>query len=199
MLIYDIEILRAIADRSGKRESDIQYCDGWQDYAGMGIACIGAYDYKYDRSRVFLADNLQAFGMWAVTQECIVGYNNNRFDNRILEAHGITILPEKSYDLLQEIWRAAGLGPDFHPQTHGGYSLDAVVEANFNLTKSGTGAMAPIRFQRGEVGAVIDYCLHDIALTKRLLDRVIRGGAIRDPKTGAHLNIRKPGAFHNAE
>lgn len=109
MLIYDIEILNAIPDRSGQRQEGVEYCEGWHDYAGMSIACVGAYDYKHDRSRVFLADNLQEFGWWAVTQECVVGFNNNRFDNRLLEAQGIAIQPEKSYDLLQEIWRAAGI------------------------------------------------------------------------------------------
>jgi hypothetical protein len=131
MLIYDIEIANAIPSRNGAREDGITYCDGWSDYKGMGIACIAAYDYKYDCSRIFMEDNLTDFGWWVVTQECVVGFNNNRFDNCILEAHGINILPEKSYDLLQEIWRAAGLGPDFRPETHGGYSLQAMVNANF--------------------------------------------------------------------
>lgn len=197
MLIYDIEIHKAIPDRSGRTEEGIQYCEGWHDYKGMGIACIAAYDYKYDRSRIFLEDNLEDFGLWVVTQECIVGYNNNRFDNRILAAHGITILPEKSYDLLEAIWRAAGLGPTFRPETHGGYGLEAMARTNLGLAKSGHGADAPIRFQRGEIGTVVDYCLQDIALTKRLLDRVIRSGNLRDPKTGGILNVRKPGGHSN--
>jgi hypothetical protein len=42
---------------------------------------------------------------------------------------------------------------------------------------------------------VIDYCLHDIHLTKRLLDRVIRTGALADPRDRARtLYVRKPGA-----
>ena len=41
---------------------------------------------------------------------------------------------------------------------------------------------------------VVDYCLADVCLTKRLLDRVIRSGQIINPKTGEWILVRKPGA-----
>jgi hypothetical protein len=193
MLIYDIEISKAIPPRSGVCEDKVEYCEGWHDHRGMGIAVIGCYDYKTDRYRVFCEDNLTDFGFLAVTQECVVGFNNNRFDDRILEAHGILIPSARSYDILQEIWRALGLGPDFHPATHAGYSLDAMCRANFKTSKTGDGTTAPIQWQRGEIGTVIDYCLNDIHLTKRLLDRIIRTGALANPVNANNtIYLRKP-------
>jgi hypothetical protein len=41
--------------------ADIQYCGGWRHFEGMGISCIGAYDYAEDRWRVFTWDNRDEF------------------------------------------------------------------------------------------------------------------------------------------
>ncbi len=194
MLIYDIEIAHAIPGRDGLREEGITYAAGWSDFAGMGIACIGVYDFRTDRPRIFCRDNLDEFTALLTKQECIVGYNNLRFDNKVLEAAGLSAIPpEKCYDLLVEIWRGVGLGSDFRPETHGGFSLDAMCWANFKAAKTGPGALAPINFQRGKLGSVIDYCLADVYLTKRLLDRVIRSGQLVNPKTGDLISVRKPG------
>jgi hypothetical protein len=195
MLIYDIEILNAVPPRSGPMESGVEYCQGWNDHQGMGISVIGVYDYRADRYRVFCEDNLIDFKLLIQVQECIVGFNNHRFDNRVLAAQDIIIPPEKSYDILEEVWRSLGLGPDFRPETHGGYSLAAICQANFGTTKTGNGAAAPLDWQRGRVGSIIDYCLQDIYLTKKLLDRIIRTGELRDPKEPRQMiRIRKPGA-----
>ena len=196
MLIYDLEIANAIPDRNGAREDGISYCQGWDDHAGMGIATIAVFDYVRERPRIFCRDNLAEFAALISKQECVVGYNNLRFDNKVLEAAGLPAIPaEKCYDLLVEIWRGVGLGPDFRPETHGGYSLDAMCRVNFRAVKTGSGALAPINFQRGNLGAVIDYCLADVYLTKRLLDRVIRCGLLIDPKTGEGIPVRKPGGI----
>lgn len=194
MLIYDLEIANAIPDRNGTRVEGVSYCEGWGDYKGMGVVVVGVYDYRTDRPRVFCRDNLSEFGALVSQTECLVSYNGLRFDNRVLEAAGLTIPEEKCYDLLAEIWRALGLGPDFHPATHGGFSLDAVCWANFKIAKTGHGAAAPINYQRGQLGGVVDYCLADVYLTKRLLHRVICTGQIINPKTGENISVSKPGA-----
>lgn len=201
MLIYDIEILRAIPDRSGKREDGVVYCEGWSDFANMGVAIVGCYDYKTDRYRVFCEDNLLDFKLLVFSSECVVGFNNNRFDNRVLEAAGVQIPAEKSYDILEEIWRSLDLGTEFRPETHGGYGLEALVRANFQTAKTGNGALAPIQWQRGLIGSVVDYCLHDVYLTRKLLDRIIRCGALANPKYPQHpqqtIYLQKPHAHFN--
>lgn len=195
MLVYDLEILNAIPEREGKPEAGIQYCDGWEDYQGMGVAVACCYDYVTDRYRVFCQDNLTDFKTLVSSTECVVGYNNHRFDDHVMEAAGITVPPEKSYDILQEIWRGLGLNSDYKSETHGGYGLEALSEANFGITKNGSGAVAPLLWQRGQVGTVIDYCLHDVFLTKKLLDRIIQSGALASPKDEQQkIHVRKPGA-----
>lgn len=190
-LIYDIEIVNAIPDRKGPRLPDITYCDGWRDHANMGISVIGAYDYVEDQYRVFCADNWDEFATLCGQRSCLIGFNSIPFDNAVIAAvlH-FTLHEEQCYDLLRELWVAAGLGPEFLYPSHAGYGLDAVCAANFGFRKTGHGAVAPVQWQQGKVGAVIDYCLNDIHLTKALFDRVLAENPIIDPKTGEDRYLR---------
>jgi hypothetical protein len=192
MIIYDIETENAILGRNEVKQPDVKYCEGWHDFAGMGISCIGVIDYATETTRVFLKDNLQAFAELIRASNCIVGFNNHRFDNRLLMARGVPLPVGRSYDILEEIWRGLGLAPEFNYQTHGGLSLDAMVKANFGRSKTDSGALAPVLWQRGEHGRVIDYCLADVALTRMLLDRIIRRGELVDPRTGQKFSVRPP-------
>lgn len=195
-LIYDIEIAKAIQSRGESRLEYVEYCKGWGDHAGMGISCICAYDYVERSYRVFMKDNMAAFKDLLVNRNLIVGFNSIKFDNEVLlyhpETSGVS-LSLKSYDLLREIWIGVGLNPDkFSPKTHGGYGLDDVCKINFGMLKSGNGALAPVDFQRGNYGGLVDYCLNDVRMTKSLFDRVLETGQILSPKTGEIITIAQP-------
>lgn len=192
MIIYDIETENAILGRNETRQDGIKYCDGWTDFAGMGISCIGVIDYASESPRVFLRDNLSAFAELVRATNCIVGFNNHRFDNKLLMARGVPLPVGRSYDILEEIWRGLGLPLEYNFRTHGGLSLGAMCEANFGRKKTDSGALAPVLWQRGEHGRVIDYCLSDVALTRMLLDRIIRRGELVDPRTGQKFSLRAP-------
>lgn len=193
-LIYDCEIVKAIPSPNSYCEKGIKYCSGWSDHARMGISVIGVYDYVEDRARVFCEDNKAGFAALCSQREICVGFNNIPFDNTLIRATDGWGAPDddKCYDLLREVWAAAGLGAEFNRKTHGGYGLDAVCEKNFGAKKSGNGALAPVLWQRGQIGEVIDYCMNDIRLTKRLFDAAVSGEAIFNPKTGEALTLRKP-------
>lgn len=198
-LIYDIEIAKAILGRGETRIDGVQYCDGWHDHAGMGISVIGAYDYAESRYRVFCADNFVEFLELCAARAPLVSFNGIGFDDKVINAYAATsihssvAMPREPlrYDLLAEIWLAAGLDPTFSGNSHTGYGLDATCEVNFGLGKTGNGAHAPIAWQQGRVGEVIDYCLNDIRLTKRLFDwAVVQGEEIVLAKTGASVRLR---------
>lgn len=195
-IIYDIEIAKAIPSPHSYCEKGIKYCSGWSDHARMGISVIGAYDYVEDRYRAFCADNSDEFTALWDNRDLCVGFNNIPFDNAVIRAtkDADWQCPDDvhCYDLLHEIWVASGLSPTFDRKTHGGVGLDAVCEKNFGAKKSGNGALAPVDWQRGKYGTVIDYCLNDIRLTKKLFDLVLAGKPIINPKTGAELMLRMP-------
>jgi DEAD/DEAH box helicase domain-containing protein len=194
MIVYDIEIINAILPKNSEDvEEGITYCQGWHDHANMGVSVIGCYDFEEDRYRVFLKDNFREFNTLQSTVGIKAGFNSIPFDNAVLRASNIADISEhRSYDLLREIWAAAGLGPVFQYPSHAGYSLDAVAQANNVGKKSGNGALAPILWQRGQYGAVIDYCLQDVALTVELIRKVSSNGWLTCPKTGNRLKVKSP-------
>lgn len=100
--------------------------------------------------------------------------------------------PGDTYDLLVEIWAGAGLGPEFRFQTHAGYGLDAVCERNLGLRKTGNGALAPVLWQQGKRGQVIDYCLQDVKMERALLDLIREFGSIISPTDGSEIAVRTP-------
>lgn len=193
-LIYDCEIVRPVPSRTAPRVEGIKYCKGWTDYQNMGISVVCAYQYATDRYRVFGPDNSFYFEQLVKRADLLIGFNSRRFDDNLLGVHGIHIPPEKTYDVLIEIWGAAGLSSEYQHGTHAGFSLDACIRANFKLSKSQDGgAMAPIQWQRGEVGKVIDYCLFDVYALKLLVDRIVKTGELVNPiNPKEQLQIRKP-------
>lgn len=182
MLVYDCEIIKAIPNGKERPVDGIEYCKGWRDFEGMGISCICAYDYYTGRYRVFLEDNFQEFRDLIDLHKTVVGFNSIAFDNRLCKANGIEIPSEKNYDILVEIWKSEGLSEEFQYPTHIGYGLDAVCEATIGIKKTGNGALAPILWQKGEYGRVIDYCMNDVHMTKVLLDHIAYNGWINSPK-----------------
>lgn len=181
MLIYDCEIVKGILGKKDSPIENIEYCDGWNDFDGMGISVICTYSYKTDSYGVFCEDNLHDFKALVNNHYKIIGFNNFKFDDMLCKANGFDIPQDKSYDILVEVWKAAGLLPFFCGPSHKGYGLDACVKANSNNCKTGNGALAPIQWQRGNIGNVINYCLQDVKLTKLLMDKIIFQGGFYNP------------------
>lgn len=193
-IVYDIEIVKGILSGKDVALEDIEYCEGWHDHKNMGISVIGAYDYVTGRYRTFLKDNFIDFAELLVERRWHVGFNNIGFDNKVLRACQIYIDDHNAYDILAEMWRAADLDPtSFQWETHGGYSLDDTAYVNMGAKKTGHGALAPVQWQRGQYGSVIDYCLEDVRLTKRLMDRIMANGFLVSPKESQRvLLVRQP-------
>lgn len=192
-VIFDAEIKKCIPPKNGQLTIGVDYCKGWEDFAGMSIATLCAWDCMTNKPLVFMDDNLQDFKKLIVSRRLFVGFNNRKFDDQLLDANGIEIPHHKSFDLLRAIWEASGLNPDeYNYKTHGGFSLDAMCRANFSIGKSGDGALAPILWQQGEIGKLASYCLDDVMLTRQLFMRAYTQSALKCPKTGELLTIAIP-------
>lgn len=170
VIVYDVEIERCIPDKNVARDPTLSYCGGWDDHAGMGISLIAAWDLRdgpLGMPRVFLRDNLDAFGT-LIAGRIVAGFNTNSFDDRLCAANGITV---KSYDLLAELRAACGEPRHYvYGKTSKGRTLDDVARVNLGgMQKSGHGAHAPVEWQRGKYGNVIDYGLRDVALEVALV------------------------------
>ena len=192
-LIYDLEIEKAILGKGERRLEDIEYCSGWNDHKGMGISCLCAYDSVEDRYRIFCKDNMNEFYlMMYMNDRLFVTFNGVGFDNKVLEAHGYSPPAEGHYDILQELWIAHGLSPTFQYPSHVGFNMDATCRVNDLQVKTGNGALAPINWQRGNIGTVIDYCLNDVKMTQQLFNKILQDGELISPKTKQIIKMRSP-------
>ena len=181
VLFYDIEIKQAVPKRGEERVPGITYCESFDDHANMDVACICAYDTETGRYRVFTSGTFGEFEALAA-ERIVVGFNSIKFDDSVCGQSNIHVRTE--WDLLQEIWVAVGLGRTFKYPTHAGYGLDATAKANGLTGKTGWGGSAPIDWQKARFGKVIDYCLEDVRLLRRLVERACKkGGGIRHPKS----------------
>lgn len=192
MIIYDIEIKKAIHKKGEPKLDGIEYCKGWRDYAGMGISCLVANDYINGQYRLFMDDNIHDF-LKLCKGRLVVGFNSVGFDNRIIEAMFGVNLDDQSYDILREMWIASGLKPTFGGKSHTGFSLDLTSGRNLGANKSGDGALAPIDYQEGRYGNLIDYCMRDVWLTSRLMDCIMDMGGLYSPKTKKFLEMKQIG------
>lgn len=188
ILIYDLEIENAILGYGEKPVDGIKYCNGWTDWAGMGFSVAEVWNSEDKVSYTFLKDNLKNFQTMIDSADCVAGYNNQNFDANVLKAQGINIPEAKTYDLMLEALKGAG-----HTQTRvKGYKLDSFCEVNLNTHKTEDGSQAPIMWQRGEYGRVIQYCRFDTILTTELIKRVHTNHYLIDPVTRKNITIKTP-------
>lgn len=185
-ILYDIEIIKAIPDKSPIPE--IQYCGGWNDHANMGISVIGfcqiltgdddpfavldtrdpLSSFAISKPDYLIGDEfgLAAFAKLANDADGVIGFNSRNFDDRVMLAVGYPVAT--TYDLLEEVRIAAYGSADFLGAPKGySYKLGKIGEANGHA-KTGDGANAAIQWQNGEHRAVIEYCLNDVAITAQL-------------------------------
>lgn len=181
-VVYDLEIARAIQGRGEERLPDVDYCDGWSDYAGMGVACCCAVDLLTGQAHVYLADNLADFALLAADRRYVMGFNSQAFDDLVMAAAGVEVTT--NYDLKVE---AQGV---VNGKRVPGRRLDDFVRVNLGVSKPiQNHAMLPVMWQRGERGTVIDECLSDVYLTAALIQRL---PVLIDPVTMQPITLRAP-------
>lgn len=182
-VIYDCETYRCIP--TGNLSPDLEYCQGWNDFQGMGISVIGAYSSWDDRYHVYLEDNFLDFQALINQAEEVVGFNSLSFDDQLCAAHGLEV--KTTYDILCQVRVAVGMPPQYvKGVTRRGYSLEELAKANLGYGKSETGAIAPELWQRGQRGRVIDYCLGDVDITRKLYEGKSQ---LIDPTNGKMLTL----------
>ena len=91
--------------------------------------------------------------------DLVVGFNNKRFDNRVLSAYtsfNLNGLP--TLDILEEITTRLGYR----------LSLDRLAENTLGVKKSGDGLQALQWYKEGRMADLIGYCRRDVEITRDL-------------------------------
>jgi hypothetical protein len=162
----------------------------------MGISLVCAHLVKAGTTHVFLEDNMDDLAYMIRQCRYVAGFNSIKFDEPLLEAcWGIKVPEKKSFDFKEQIVKAAGLNP--RKRHYSGYSLERCCGANTGGVKNGHGALAPLWWQQGKHGRVIDYCLGDVSmltgLFKSMLAYLPGTPNFKDPVTGEYITVALPG------
>ena len=177
MKIIDVEIKKGILGKGETPMPGIQYCGGWRDFPNMGCSVVCVFDLSTRLTRVFLEEDFEELRQF-VSSGPTGGFNTRGFDLPLLAHHGIRVDESQHF-----------LDPSaFNWRTHGGWSLDNIMQSTFGLAKSGHGAMAPVWWQQGKVGKVIDYCCRDVWLEGKLIEHLLAGGKVfKEPVSGVRV------------
>ena len=163
IVVYDLEIKKPIKECSR----------GWSSHDEMGISVGCAFDYRDMRYRVFMDDNIQELvDRLNEDKTLIVAFNHIGFDNKLIRASGLNLKPDhqlNNYDMLLQSRAAAGCASNFIP----GFKLDDHLKALNLPMKTGNGELAPIWWQDGKLGTLIDYCMNDVTQEKNLFEYIV--------------------------
>ena len=165
--MFDVETLRLSHEVDG----------GWKNIKDFGLAVAVTVDDQNVETVWHAADAHQLI-CYLNTFPRVIGFNSKRFDLAVLSAYGVVNqLHHTSLDLFEDLQRITG--------RRKGMSLNNIAHTMFGeekLLPDGTEAVRLWRSGDQENRAkVIQYCAHDVALTKRILNFGMTHGYVRIP------------------
>ena len=157
VVAFDLETCKLASDLPG----------GWKDLkAGKGgISCLVAWSSTSGRPHIFDAHTLSDAATLLESADVILSFNGISFDIPVLEGVlGRRLHLSNHLDLLAIIWKAL----DVTGEPHRGNRLTELADRCLGMAKSGDGALAPALMRDGRWGELMDYCLHDVHITRSL-------------------------------
>jgi len=147
--VFDLETMRSAAE-----------VGGWHRCENMGISVAVIYDSLLDDCVTYFEHEIDQLIDHLQKLELIVGFNNRRFDYRVLGGYSslnFNALP--TIDLLEEI------------NNHLGYrlSLDRLAKHTLGIGKSADGLQALQWYKEGKIDLIAEYCRQDVKVTRGLL------------------------------
>jgi len=132
---------------------------GWHKAEEMGISVAVVYDSQLDGYITYLEDEIDGLVAHLFELDLVVGFNNKRFDNRVLSKYttrDLHTLP--NVDLLEEV----------HNQLGYRISLNGLAAHTLGVEKSADGLQALKWYQEGEIAKIVHYCRKDVEITRNL-------------------------------
>ncbi|MBC8316679.1 MAG: DEAD/DEAH box helicase [Desulfobulbaceae bacterium] len=146
--VFDVETQRSAAE-----------VGGWHRAERMGVSVAVLYDAGPDRYFIYRESEIGDLINHLKKLDLVVGFNNKRFDNRVLSAYtslDLNSLP--TLDLLDEVKNRLGYR----------LSLDSLAEHTLGVKKSGHGLLALKWYKEGCIDKIIEYCQKDVEITRDL-------------------------------
>ncbi|MCL1981278.1 MAG: DEAD/DEAH box helicase [Proteobacteria bacterium] len=140
-------------------QKSAQEVGGWHRAELMRISVAVLFEGATQLFTVFTEDRIGELIERLHKLDLVVGFNNKRFDNKVLSAYtrrDLGLLP--SFDLLEAITGQLGYR----------LSLDRVAETTLGIRKDGDGLAALRWFKQGEMDKLAAYCRKDVEITRDL-------------------------------
>lgn len=156
--------------------------EGVEEMKDLQIALVGIHDSETDSYQSFLEPELPR--LWPILErtDILVGWNSDHFDVPLLNKYYPGDLTKiKSLDIMMEIYNSLGRR----------LRLDTVADGTLNDKKlDGKGGQSVIWWRAGEVEKVREYCIHDVKLTKRILDHALKNNSVKFKELGKVREIK---------
>ena len=147
IIVFDIETQTPI--RSNQSKSQLR------------VSVTVAYFYKDDSYKVYDENDIDELIQELKGADLVVGFNLKGFDYPVLENYSDEPLGDlPTLDILEEVYNSLGRR----------IKLDYLAEATLNNKKTANGLMAVKFWENGQIEKLVEYCKHDVRLTKELYD-----------------------------
>ncbi|WP_136806399.1 DEAD/DEAH box helicase [Desulfosediminicola flagellatus] len=147
--VFDLETIRS-ADEVG----------GWHHAERMGVSLGVIYDSQLDGCITYLEHEVDDLIKHLQQLDLVIGFNNKRFDNRVLSGYSSIDLNQlPTLDLLEQVTNQLGYR----------LSLDRMVEHTLGVKKSADGLQALAWYKEGRIDLIQQYCKKDVELTRDLM------------------------------
>jgi DEAD/DEAH box helicase domain-containing protein len=144
--VFDVETKRSAAE-----------VGGWHRANRMGISVVVLYDSASDNFRTYLEKDMPELIKDLQSFELVIGFNNKRFDNKVLSAYTVFNLASlPTLDIMEVITNRLGYR----------LSLDRLAEHTLGVKKTANGLMALQWYKEGKMDEIISYCRQDVKITR---------------------------------
>ncbi len=169
--VFDVETKKSAAE-----------VGGWHRAERMGVSVVVLYDSQIDGYLTFYEDEIDKLVCHLQKVQLVVGFNNKRFDNRVLSAYtrfDLNSLP--TFDILEEVKGRLGYR----------LSLDRLAEHTLGVTKTADGLQALKWYKEGRMDEIVQYCQKDVEITRDLFLFGIENGYLIFQNKAGH-KVRCP-------
>ncbi len=170
VLVFDCETQRSAAE-----------VGGWNNTHLMGLAIGVVYSFKEDKYYAFPEEKVKEMLNMFLKADLVIGFNIKRFDWGVLKGYTtIDFSKIPTLDILDLIYEQLGFR----------LSLDHLSLVNLNKGKSADGLQSLQWFKEGKIDLIIEYCKHDVEITKEIFEYLLeKGHLLYKSKDGRILQI----------
>ena len=156
--VFDVETQRSATE-----------VGGWHRAERMGVSVAVLYDTGSDSFFTYREGEIGELISHLTELDLVVGFNNKRFDNRVLSAYttlDLASLP--TLDILEEVKNRLGYR----------LSLDSLAAHTLGVKKSGHGLLALKWYKEGRIDKIIEYCRKDVEITRDLFLYAVKNNCL---------------------